>query len=216
LKQQIADKELKKQREIQEKRLDDEKEQQRIEREQIFLNEKYRREREEALKKEEEEKFEQERLRKEKRDRENLAEPPVQKLVMSKRGISPSNREAMTTRVKSPIPNVDPTPFRSSSPPLPAVLKRMKEQGLYTESAESTLHMSAQSIALEQPKTLPRIEESEEESENYSEDAKEIAEQKRIACPKVQIIIKEPFERKDSTSVDNLMILEQLSLIQKV
>lgn len=124
----------------------------------------------------------------------------------------------MSARAVTPIANLEPVPFITSSPPLPAVFKRMKEQGLYTDSAESTLHIPAQKVIPEQGQKLSSIEENEEESEDYNNDTREKNEKPRISSPKLQEIIhkSEPTERKKSETSDNLMILEQLSLIQKV
>lgn len=122
LKQQIALKEFEKQKQKEMQRLEDEKEAKRLEKEQAMLKERYAKEKEEAEKKAEQERKEKERAIAEKKARRQKEEEEIPVPRKAKKVIrlpSPDQSHDIKTSL----------PFRSNSPPLPAVLKRMKEEG---------------------------------------------------------------------------------------
>ncbi|KAI8897866.1 hypothetical protein BC833DRAFT_592095 [Globomyces pollinis-pini] len=124
LRQQIAEKEMLKQKQIEQQRKEDEIERVRIEREQALLKEKYRKEREEALKKEEEERKEKERLKKIKEQEEEKQTQNTHKVQTKRTKLS----KPAISRTQSPVPiQTVSIPFRSDSPPIPTLLKKMKQ-----------------------------------------------------------------------------------------
>ncbi|KAJ3271726.1 hypothetical protein HDV01_006421 [Terramyces sp. JEL0728] len=142
LKMQIAEKEQQKQQQLEQQRIEDEKERLRIENELNTMKEQYKREQEEDRKKAELEKLENERIQKEKLDKEKQAEMLLKK---------PLTKPKRVVRQYSPEPQdgyeTSAPPFRSNSPPLPAVLKKMKEK----LNSENNNYDSAQDMP--QPKT---------------------------------------------------------------
>lgn len=159
------------------------------------MAEKYKREKEEALKKEQEEQLEKERLKliKLEQDKRQLEVP--QKLVKAKRASTPPNG---MVQVKSEYITPDiynDAPFKSNSPPLPAVLKKMREQGkeLSVENGP------------EPPE--PMIE------SDIKSPAINVTHTSKFKQPEETLPVS--VGREDS-EMNNHMILEQLSAIQRV
>jgi hypothetical protein len=231
LKQQIAAKEQLKQKEKMEKKMEDDREQQRIVKEQQMLFEKYAKEKEEQRKKEEQEQLEkQARLAKQKEEQERdseaykkLTQKSTKKFPIIKRQ-SPEN---------SPIMNQNQVPFRSSSPPLPAVLKKMKEQGLDVNqnlNQESSADYQTPPQAMEQPIAIrPSIFDPDQPIHTKPQTApfQEVIQPRKPYSPvkdkrdRSNSNIQQPLEspppsNKESEQQNTMDILAQLALIQKV
>jgi myosin heavy subunit len=205
LKQQIAEKEQLKQKQKLEQRMEDEKEQKRILQEQQELYERYAREKEEQRKKEEQEALEkQAKLAKQKQEREEEQkyQQSLSKSAKAKRAQRPPSPE------DPPMQVVAPQPFRSTSPPLPAVMKKMKEQGLELPSptAEPPVSKQLPSVSPQQPEPLIQ--------RNTRTPFQEVRLPRTPIStqPPVQTITpKLPLDQQDT-----IKILEQLEQIQKV
>lgn len=113
-----------KQKQLEQKRIEDSKEQARIIEEQKLLFERYSREQADARKKEEEELIEKQKQIKLNKEIKGNQEREVEQRLVNR-----VNKKAARTSSPEVIPPSEITPFRSNSPPLPAVMKRMKEEG---------------------------------------------------------------------------------------
>ncbi|KAL2914762.1 hypothetical protein HK105_205693 [Polyrhizophydium stewartii] len=170
LRRQIAEKEADKARKEQQRKLDDEREQQRLIKEQEMLKERYAREQEEARRREEEARIENERQKADKMRREaeraagdaEAARAPGARAAATaavaaagaaadgggrshRRGATSASRTSTTNKPLSSVPEAmhhgqeqmhyqqpapPPAAARSSSPPIPAVLKKMRKAGI--------------------------------------------------------------------------------------
>jgi hypothetical protein len=205
LKQQIAEKEQLKQKQKQEQRLEDEKEQKRILQEQQELYARYAREKEEQRKKEEQEALEkQAKMMKQKQEQEQDEQKYQQTTSKSARA---KRAQRPPTPEDPPMQTVAPVPFRSTSPPLPAVMKKMKEQGL--EIPTSTAKEPSPSI----PPTLPP---PPDPSINRSSNTPF----QEVRVPRTPILHQAPVQtitpKIQLDQQDTIKILEQLAQIQKV
>jgi hypothetical protein len=127
LKQQIAEKEIQKQRELMAKKQEEEKEQERIEKERELLRQKYAKEKEEARIKEEQERIENERQAELKREKERLVAEAINKSQQESQNLG-----KVSNIPKPQISELEYPPivenFRSNSPPLPAVQKQLQNE----------------------------------------------------------------------------------------
>ncbi|KAJ3322502.1 hypothetical protein HDV06_003046 [Boothiomyces sp. JEL0866] len=224
---QIAEKERQKQIQLEQQKIEDEKERIRIETELNRMREQYKREQEEDRKKAELEKQENERIKKEKLEKERQAEKLLKEpLTKPKRVIrqqSPGN-ESLTFEPENenefPV-----TQFRSNSPPLPAVLKKMKERNFVPEhTPEETPREPIQNTSNSPPIRSKHIESLKKQNEEQEQD-RDLEKSPAIEYDNKEIQPLNNQEHRSSARVakseqnaminSNHEILEQLAAIQR-
>lgn len=209
LKQQIADKENLKRHNLEVERLHDEKEQRRLDVERQMLTEKYAREKEEARLKDDKDRLENEARALEKARLEKSNSFDSRK---EDRSQLPAPKRHVPELAGDRSPVNAPIPFRSSSPPIPTVLKRMKEQGL-AYNAPPPEPVLQEEVSTPVTLTESHIPNIPQPTIDEPPAFKQIPNPPSTNFP--VHVIPEPVIQ-DQGGNNNLMILEQLSAIQRV
>ncbi|KAJ3254717.1 hypothetical protein HK103_006869 [Boothiomyces macroporosus] len=217
---QIAEKERQKQIQLEKQKIEDEKERIRIENELNLMREQYKREQEEDRKKAEMERLENERIQKEKLEKERQAEMLLKE---------PLTKPKRVVRHPSPEPEHErdiPAPqFRSNSPPIPAVLKKMKEEGIIAPDSNTTEQVkeSTQNITNSPPIRSKHTESLKQQSAATREPAESEPSMSEIKTKSslketsatTNTKVHEPKVEEYSIVDSNHEILEQLAAIQR-